>query len=65
MALYAGHRLVHAAQRRARLVVIEFRNGPDRLPRVRRVAVLTGNVQISVRTVRTSGGLRLRARHSE
>lgn len=41
--LSAAHRLVHAAQRIFRLVVIEFRSPADWLPCVRRVAVLTRN----------------------
>ena len=58
VALDARHRPVHAAQRILRLIVIEFRNRPNRLPRVRRVAILTGNVQVSVRTMRSLGNLR-------
>lgn len=41
--LSAAHRLVHAAQRIFRQVVIEFRNSADWFPCVRRVAVLTRN----------------------
>ena len=52
VALGAGHRLVHAAQRISRLIVIEFGNGADRLPSARGVAVLARNVQIAVRAVR-------------
>jgi len=52
---------MHAAQRIFRLVVIEFWNGADRLPRVCRVAVLARYVQISVRTVRVC---RLRASYT-
>lgn len=59
--LDAGYRLVHAAQRIARLIVIEFRDRTDGPPSGRGVAVLTGNIQTSVRTVRTTGCLRLRA----
>jgi hypothetical protein len=58
MALCAGYRLVHAAKRIARLIVIEFRNRPDRLPAAGRVAILTGNVQISVWAVSATGSLR-------
>ena len=61
VALNAGHRLVQAAQRVARLIVIEFWNRTDWFPSGSGVAVLTRNVQISVRTVRASGSLRLRA----
>ena len=45
---------VHAAQRIFRLVVIEFRNGADRSPRICRVAVLASQVQIAVWTMRSS-----------
>jgi len=41
VALNARHRLVHAAQRVSRVIVIEFRNRPDRFPSGRRMAVLT------------------------
>jgi hypothetical protein len=41
--------------------VIELRDRTDRPPPGRRVAVLTGNIQTSVWTVRTTGRLRLRA----
>jgi hypothetical protein len=57
----AGYRLMQAAKRVSRLIVIEFRDGTDRPPPARGVAVLTGNVQTSVWTVRTSGRLRLGA----
>lgn len=52
MALRAGNVLVHAPQRKAGFVVIEFRNGADRLPSHRGVAVLAGDVQVAVRTTR-------------
>jgi len=61
VALNAGHGLVHAAQRVLCSIVIEFRYGTDGLPSRCRVAVLTRDVQIAVWTVRTCGGLRLRA----
>ncbi len=61
VALDAGHRLVHAAQRISRLIVIEFGDRADGFPSGGSVAVLTGHVQISVRTMRSSGSLRLRA----
>ena len=54
--LDTGDVLVHAAQWVACLVVVELGNGTDRLPAFRRVAVLAGNIQASVRTV-TSGVL--------
>jgi len=61
VALRAGHGGMHAAQRISRLIVIEFRDGADRLPRSRSVTVLTRNVQTSVRTVRAAGVLCVRA----
>lgn len=59
--LDAGHGLVHAAQRIPCLVVIEFGDGADRLPRTGRVAVLARNIQITVRTVGFRVALRLQA----
>jgi len=58
--LSAGNRGVHSAQGIARLVVIELWNRADWFPPTGRVAVLTGGREISVRTVRTRRGLRLR-----
>jgi len=40
VALDARYCLVHATQRVFRLIVIEFRNGSNRFPRVCRVAIL-------------------------
>jgi hypothetical protein len=58
VALSAGDVLMLPAQRILRLaVVIEFWNRPDRLPSHRRVAVLAGYAQVSVRATRN----RLRA----
>jgi len=57
--LSATHRLVHAAQRIFRLVVIEFWNSADGSPSARGVAVLTGNAQVAVWTMRSSGNLRM------
>ena len=48
--LATPHILVHAAQRILGFVVIEFGHSTDRLPPNRSMAVLTRNVQISVRT---------------
>lgn len=48
--LCTTHAHVKAAQRIFRLVVIEFRNGADRLPANRGVAVLARDRQIAVRT---------------
>jgi len=60
VALGAADRLVHPAQRIAGLIVIEFRNRPDGFPSRGGVAVLTGDIQIAVRTVRPPGSLRRR-----
>ena len=57
----AGDGSVHATQGITRLIVIEFRNRANWLPVARSVAVLAGNSQISVRTVRAPGRLRSRA----
>jgi len=59
--LSASHGRVHAAQRIARLVVIELRNRADRLPATGSVAVLARYGKIAVRAARAFGGLRLRA----
>jgi hypothetical protein len=61
--LRAGNGLMHPAQRILCLVVIEFRNSPDWFPPGRCVTVLTGDVQISVWTVRAAGSLRPGAPH--
>src|SRR5579864_184181 len=50
MTLPARDFLVHAAQRILRLVVIKLRDVADRLPTRKRVAVLTRDGEISVRT---------------
>ena len=55
--LGAGDRLMHAAERIFCLVVVEFRNGTDWFPCVGRMAVLAGQAQVSVRTVRDLRGL--------
>jgi hypothetical protein len=52
---------VHTAQGISGLIVIEFRNSANRLPRVRGMAVLTGSGQISVGTVAALVRLRLRS----
>jgi len=49
MALPARHSFVQAAQGKLRLVVIKFRNVANRLPGSEGVAVLAGQIQISVR----------------
>src|SRR5579864_810745 len=49
----AAHGLVHTAQRISGLVVIEFRNAADWLPRGRGVAVLARNAQVAVWTMRS------------
>ena len=57
MALRTRHILVQTPQRITGLVVIEFRDGADRLPALRGVTVLTGNVQIAMWAMGTSGAL--------
>ena len=57
VALGAIDRLVQAAKRVTRLIVIKFRDRADRPPALRRMTVLTRNAQIPVRTVRTCGFL--------
>lgn len=52
MTLSTGYGLMHAAQWIAGLVVIKFGDSADRLPRTRRMAVLTGHIEVSVRAVR-------------
>ena len=52
VALHAGDFLVHAQQRILRFVVIEFRLVADRFPTRECVAVVTGDIQGSVRTSR-------------
>ena len=60
VALGAGDRLVHPAQRIARPVVIEFWNGSNRLPPACGMTILAGNDEVPVRTTSSAGGLRLR-----
>lgn len=60
MALRAADALVHPAQRILRGVVVEFGNGPDRFPAAKRVAILAGNAQASMR----ASGIRRRLRLS-
>ena len=50
------HGSVHPAQRITRLVVVELGNGTDWLPAICIVAVLAGNSEVSVRTMRAFGG---------
>ena len=57
MTLGAGDGRVHAAQRIARLVMIELGNRADRPPAIRGVAVLAGDSQAAVRAVAPSGDL--------
>jgi hypothetical protein len=61
VALGAGDGRVHAAQRIARLVMIELGNGADRPPAIRGVTVLARDSQTAVRTVARSGALRTRS----
>jgi hypothetical protein len=51
MALRTGDVLVHSPQRIMSLIVIKFRNGADRFPAIRGVAILAGYVQIAMRAV--------------
>lgn len=60
MALRAGNRLMHAAQRITGLVVIELRNAANRRPTIYGVAILAGNREGAVRAARTVVGLGLR-----
>lgn len=53
VALGAIDRLVQAAERVSRLIVIEFRDRTNWPPALRGMTVLTGNAEIPVRTVRT------------
>jgi hypothetical protein len=53
VALCASHRCVHPAQRIARLVVIELGYCPDGFPGIRGVTILTGYIEVAVRTMRT------------
>lgn len=64
VALRASDGLMHSAKRIFRPVVIEFRNGPDWLPRARCVAILARNVELAVWAVRTSASLRHCARRN-
>jgi len=43
VALRTSHTLVHPAQREASLIVVEFRDRPDRFPAADGMAVLAGN----------------------
>lgn len=57
VALDAVYRPVHATQRIAGLIVIEFRNGANRLPGIGGMAVLARDIQVAVRAVRAPGSL--------
>lgn len=65
VALRARNALVHSPQRKARLIVIELGNVPDRLPSGNRVAILALNIKFSVGTARFATSLRIRPRLSE
>ena len=52
VALRAGHFLMHPTERITSLIMIELRNCPDGPPTRGRVAVLAGNGQCAVRTLR-------------
>lgn len=68
VAIDASHLGVHAAQRIAGLVVIKFRNRPDRLPARKGVAILAGDrdgaMRITCLKCRRTAVLRLR-RHPQ
>ena len=55
VAVRTGHPFMEAAQGKPGLVMVEFRDGADRLPTVHRVAVLAGLVQATVGTARSLG----------
>ena len=59
VALSAGDGLVHAAQRIARPVVVEFWNGSNRLPPACGMTILAGNREAAVRTASSARYLRL------
>ena len=68
VALRASHVLVKAAQRVMGAVVIKFGNGADRLPALRSVTVLAGNVQIAMRAMtyrRVPGSTHLQSRRGK
>ena len=50
VALGTGHALMQSTEWIAGRIVVEFGNRPDRLPPIEGVAILTGDVQWSVRT---------------
>jgi len=58
--LGAGHRLVHAAQGIAGVIVIELGDGANGTPRGGGVAILARDVQIAVRTAGAHGGVQPR-----
>ena len=55
--LGAGHGLMHTEQRITCLIVVEFGNRSNGLPGICSMAVLTGDIQVSVRAMRAGGGL--------
>ena len=61
VALDAGHALVHAPKRIAGAIMVKFRDGTDRFPAQGCMAILTGKIQISVRTAGLGVGLPLPA----
>jgi hypothetical protein len=58
----AAYALVHAAQGIAGAIVVKFRNRAKRFPTQRGMTILTGQVQISVRTAGLGVALSLSAR---
>ena len=59
--LRASNVFVHATEWILSLIVIEFRNGPNRLPCACGMTILTRDVQISVGTVCADVSLRMRS----
>ena len=57
VALCTSHECVHTAQRILRLIVIKFRDRADRLPRIRCMAVLAGDIQVPVRAMSSAEAL--------
>lgn len=61
VALDASNGGMHPPQWIFCLVVIEFRDGPDRLPGTCSMAILARDIEISVGTMRAAGSLSRRA----
>ena len=59
VALSASDFLVHATKRVTGLVVVELRNAADGFPAAEGMAILAGDVQVSVRAASVGRGLRV------